>query len=103
MELAMKVFDDLVGQRTKELMRNYANSGTRPIDQEELEEAINAQHKIVELTRQAITDILEAETEVLCMRMIQDKNIPTVFISGVIHATEIIKSGNLIMGNDIVQ
>lgn len=97
-----KVFDDLVGQRTKELMRHYANSGPREIDPEELEEAINAQHKIVELTRKAITDILEAETEVLCMRMLENQ-IPTVFISGVIHATEIIKSGNLIMGNDIVQ
>lgn len=96
-----KVFEDLVGQRTKELMRHYANSGRRPIDPEELEEAINDQYKIVELTRKAITDILEAETEVLCMRMLE-KEIPTVFISGVIHATEIIKSGNLIMGNDIV-
>ena len=97
--VGVEIFDDPVGQRIKALLMNYAleHYDSTP---EKLEPGINQTHLIVGFTRQAIIDSLMAEVEVMTFRNVnsQEHQIPTLFIAGVLHATDVAGGKGSVIG-----
>jgi len=103
--MGIKVFDDPVGQRIKALMINYAlqENPDNNYSIKSLEKSVEKTHKIVEFARQGLVDSLQAEADVLCFRRVSgDQNIPIDFISGILHAVDVITGDKTIIGNDII-
>ena len=94
------VFDDEIGQRIKTSMRNYAHEHYGP-DIKDLEEMLNRTCVIVGLTRRTMLEALKAEVDVLCFRnSTRPEQVPTMFIAGILHATDVIQGQGSIVGKD---
>ena len=97
--VGVEVFDDPVGQRIKSLLMNYAmeHYDTPP---ERLEAGINGTHHIVALCRQAVIDSVMAEVEVMSFKNANSKEhqIPTLFITGVLHAVDVAAGKGSVIG-----
>ena len=97
--MGVEVFDDPIGQRIKALLMNYAMDHYESTP-EQLEPGINQTHLIVSFARQAIIDSLIAEVEVMTFRNVNSKDhqIPTLFIAGVLHATDVANGKGSVIG-----
>lgn len=84
------VFQDVVGQTIKTRLFNYALETGKNQDHNAINRAVNRTDKIVEITREAILEALKAESELLVFKQTFGDEIPTLFISGVLHSIDIV-------------
>lgn len=96
--MGLEVFDDPVGQRIKSLLMNYAMEKEPSRSVASIEKSVDKCHQIIAFVRQASIDALNAEADVLCFRQITGEEIPVEFVSGVLHAAEVIAGRNSIIG-----
>jgi len=91
---------DLVDGRINALMHNYILSRNPKADWEEIENAIDRVETIKSIVRQACIDIVQGEIETMLMRNAMADaeespiQVPIAFISGVMHAKDILAGGN---------
>lgn len=95
--MGIEVFNDPVGQRIKALLMNYALE-TYSGSPKSIEASVDRTHQIVAFARQASIDALMAEADVLCFRQSSGENVPIEFVSGILHAADVIAGKNSIIG-----
>lgn len=93
------VFQDFVGQSIKTRLFNYALETNQNKDHKTINRAVNRTDKIVEITREAILEALKAESELLVFKQACGESIPTLFVSGILHAIDVIE-GQPIVGDE---
>lgn len=84
------VFRDIVGQAIKMRLMNYAFSKYTNVNPETINNSIDRLSNVVEITREAILEALKGETELLIFKQTFDEPVPTLFISGVMHAIDVV-------------
>lgn len=95
--MGVEIFQDPVGQNIKARLMNYAleNYKGKP---KQLEESVDRTHRIIEIAREAIKDSLDAEISVLSFRHAEGDEVPLLFISGLMHAMDVINGKTSIIG-----
>jgi hypothetical protein len=95
--MAGEVFNDDIGQAIYARLLNYAiekNQG-KPISA--LKKQITKTENIVGITKETLLQALKAESEVLIFKQTFGEEIPTLFISGVLHAIDVLEGGGSVM------
>jgi hypothetical protein len=92
-----EVFRDEIGQAIFNRLMNYAleTNNKKPVSK--LEKHINDTAKVVEITKETLLQALKAEVEVLVFKQTFSEEIPTLFISGVLHAIDVLESNGTVM------
>jgi methyltransferase-like protein len=95
--MSSEVFDDEMGQAIYARLMNYAieSSPKKPISN--LSEHVKQTAKIVEITKETLIQTLKAESEVLIFKQTFGEEIPTLFISGVLHAIDVLEGNGSVM------
>jgi hypothetical protein len=75
---------------------NYAIEKNRKTNLEILERSVNNTEKIVEITRETILQALKGEVELLIFKQTFNEPIPTLFVSGVMHAIDVVNGEGFI-------
>jgi hypothetical protein len=96
--MSKEVFQDELGQAIKTRLMNYALEKNKDTDIEKLERHIENTATVVQITREAIIEALKAESEVLIFKQTFQEAVPTLFISGVLHALDVIQGNGSVMG-----
>jgi hypothetical protein len=91
-----KVFQDELGKTIKTRLMNYALEKNTKTNSEVLLRSVNNTEKIVEITREAIAQALKGEIELLIFKQTFNEPIPTLFISGVMHAVDVLNGEGFI-------
>ena len=91
-----EVFKDEIGRAIKTRLMNYAIEKNRKTNLEILERSVNNTEKIVEITRETILEALKGEVELLIFKQTFDEPIPTLFVSGVMHAIDVVNGEGFI-------
>lgn len=91
-----KVFQDELGKTIKTRLMNYAIEKNTKTNLEVLLRSVNNTEKIVEITREAIAQALKGEIELLIFKQTFNEPIPTLFISGVMHALDVLNGEGFI-------
>jgi hypothetical protein len=92
-----EVFRDEIGQAVFNRLMNYAleTNKSKPISK--LEKHINDTAKVVEITKETLLQALKAEVEVLIFKQTFSEDVPTLFISGVLHAIDVIEGNGSVI------
>ncbi len=95
--MTAEVFRDEIGQAIFNRLMNYAleTNNKKPISK--LEKHINDTAKVVEITKETLLQALKAEVEVLIFKQTFSEEIPTLFVSGVLHAIDVLESNGTVM------
>lgn len=96
--MGIEIFNDTLGKRIYNMMIDHALEHGIPNDKS-LHKDIDKTHKIVEITRQATADVVNAEAETFFFRMANGEEVPYLFVAGILHAVDVINGGS-IMGQD---
>jgi hypothetical protein len=91
-----EVFRDELGSAIKTRLMNYAIEKNRKTNLEILERSVNNTEKIVEITRETILQALKGEVELLIFKQTFNEPIPTLFVSGVMHAIDVVNGEGFI-------
>lgn len=94
-----QAFLDAVGQATKVRLLNYVHEKYKN-PPKDLEAAIERTANIVAVTREATIEALRAESELLIFKQAFGEPIPTLFVSGVLHALDVIQGKGSIIDSD---
>lgn len=92
-------FDDMIGQRIKNKLIQYAYEKGYEGTQEQLLESIMMLNTVIQITRQSIVDVIEAEVEMLATR--DESTLPAhlSFMAGILHAQDMVAHGQTMMGS----
>jgi hypothetical protein len=92
-----EIFRDEIGQAIFNRLMNYAleTNNKKPISK--LEKHINDTAKVVEITKETLLEALKAEVEVLIFKQTFSEEIPTLFISGVLHSIDVLEGNGSVM------
>ena len=92
-------FDDMIGQRIKNKLIQYAYDKNYEGTHEQLLESIMMLNTVIQITRQSIVDVIEAEVEMLATR--DESTLPAhlSFMAGILHAQDMVAHGQTMMGS----
>ena len=92
-------FDDMIGQRIKNKLIKYAYDKNYEGTHEQLLESIMMLNTVIQITRQSIVDVIEAEVEMLATR--DESTLPAhlSFMAGILHAQDMVAHGQTMMGS----
>jgi hypothetical protein len=94
-------WDDTIGQNIHANMYNKAMQVKPNADPIKLHESIHRASITVEITRQSIADVIEAEIECLAfMEALDAKTIPLDFISGMLAVLDLVREGKHVLDNN---
>jgi hypothetical protein len=92
-------FDDMIGQRIKNKLIQYAYEKGYEGSHEQLLESILMLNNVIQITRQSIVDIMQAEVEMLAAR--DESKLPAhlTFMAGILHGQDMVEHGQTMMGS----
>lgn len=92
-------FDDMIGQRIKNKLIQYAYDKGYEGTHEQLLESILMLNTVIQIARQSIVDVIEAEVEMLATR--DESTLPAhlSFMAGILHAQDMVAHGQTMMGS----
>ena len=92
-------FDDMIGQRIKNKLIQYAYEKGYEGSHEQLLESILMLNNVIQITRKSIVDVIEAEVEMLATR--DESTLPAhlSFMAGILHAQDMVAHGQTMMGS----
>lgn len=94
-----EVFADTIGQRIQNKLIQYAYANDFQGNREQLERQIKALANVIQITRESIADVIEAEVEVLAARDSNELDQTQIlFMSGLLHAHDMITKGTELIG-----
>lgn len=87
-------WNDTIGQRIHSMMTQRAIDVRPDVERSKIEQSIKRSSITVGITRDSIADVLQGELETLIlMRSLGDRSITLDFLSGILAATELVRSG----------
>lgn len=99
MELGMSaVYKGLIGERIKNKLIKYAYDLEYKGAHDDLVDQIEMLAPVVEIVKKSIIDVIQGEVEVLATRDEAKSKTYTMFMSGLLHAKEIIKNDDSLIG-----
>ena len=99
MELGMNpIYQGLVGERIYNKLIQTAYDQKYTGSHDNLLDAIQAYSQIVEIVKQAIVDVIQSELEVLATREEAQTHTWTLFMSGLLHAQNVIAKDESLIG-----